>query len=315
MKRGDFMYIGIDIGGMSIKAGIVDGSGKLLCKYSVPTPSDGNDAFCAALGEAVDGALRNWGGNDKIEAIGIGAPGMVDRENCVLVHGCNIKYENVPVGTYLKNRYNAPVLAENDANCAAVGEYYAAQNVQDFVFITLGTGVGGGVIINGKLFTGANGAGTELGHIVTHAGGRKCGCGRLGCWEAYASTSGLITLTKENREKIKSISPDEEITGKTAFDKARGGDGAAKAVCDEWINEIAIGLTDVVNIFQPDEVVIGGAVSKEGDTIMKPLRDYVYKNEYTASNAGIKKTKILVSRLGGDAGIIGAALLWKNKNE
>lgn len=309
------MYIGIDVGGMSIKAGLVDHSGRLLCKYSVPTPKGGNDEFCAALRAAVDGACAQADFTGEIDAIGLGAPGIVNREDCRLVYSCNIAYDNAPVGEYLKKIYNAPVLVENDANCAAVGEFYAAPDVRNFVFITLGTGVGGGVIINGKLFIGSNGAGAELGHIVTHAGGIKCGCGRLGCWEAYASTSALIRMTEENRDKITSIAKDEQINGKTVFDKAEAGDAAAAAVRDAWIREVAIGLTDVVNIFQPDEIVVGGAVSGQGEVVMAPVRKYVSENEYTAPNPNMKKAKILTSRLGGDAGIIGAALLWKNKNE
>lgn len=309
------MYIGIDIGGMSIKAGLVEKDGKLICKYSVPTPAGSNEEFCSAVSEAVKGAMKEAGYDGKIDAIGVGAPGIVNREECVLVYSCNIPYDNAPIGDFLKQEFNAPVLVENDANCAAVGEFYAAENARNFVFITLGTGVGGGVIINGKLFTGSNGAGAELGHIVTHSGGRKCGCGRSGCWEAYASTSGLIKLTEENRSKIAAIANGGEITGKTVFDEAEKGDAEAIRVRDEWINEVAIGLTDIVNIFQPDEVVVGGAVANQGEVILKPVREYVYKNEYTSENPEIKKAKIVSSRLGSDAGIIGAALLWKNKNE
>ena len=309
------MYIGIDVGGMSIKAGLVDHGGKLLCKHSVPTPKSGNDEFCAALRSAAAGVIEKADFKGEIDAIGMGAPGIVNREDCRLVYSCNIAYDNAPVGEYLKKIYNAPVLVENDANCAAVGEFYAAPDVRNFVFITLGTGVGGGVIINGKLFIGSNGAGAELGHIVTHAGGVKCGCGRLGCWEAYASTSALVRMTEENRGKIASIGENEVINGKTVFDKAESGDKAAAAVRDAWIKEVAIGLTDVVNIFQPDEIVVGGAVAQQGEVVMAPVREFVFKNEYTAPNPDIKKTKILTSRLGNDAGIIGAALLWKNKNE
>ncbi len=309
------MYIGIDVGGMSIKAGLVDEKGKLICKHSVKTPLDGNDAFCEAMAEAVRGVIKKADYKGEIIAIGIGAPGVVDREKGFLVYSCNIPYQNAPVGKYLTKEFDVPVLVENDANSAALGEFYAAEDARNFIFITLGTGVGGGIVIDGKLYTGSNGVGGELGHIVTHAGGRKCGCGRLGCWEAYASTSGLIKLTEENRDKIASIGKDEIITGKTVFDAAEKGDKEAIRVRDEWVKEVAIGLADVVNIFQPDEVVVGGAVSNQGEVILGPVREFVYKEEYTSTQPNVKKAKIINSRIGDDAGIIGAALLWKNKNE
>ena len=308
------MYIGIDVGGMSIKAGIVNDEGKLLLKRSVPTPLETNEAFCEAMYSAVKNVIDEYGEEFKIDAVGIGAPGVVDRKNGLLVHSSNIPYKNAPVAEYLKQKLgDIPVFVENDANCAAVGEYYAANGAENVVFVTLGTGVGGGIIINGKLFTGSNGAGGEIGHIVTHAGGRKCNCGRYGCWEAYASTSGLIRLTEENRGRIEAVKNGEKISGRTAFDEARKGDAAAIEVRDQWIEEIAIGITDIINIFQPDEVVIGGAIIKEGDVIMEPVRKYVYDNEYTTSSERIRHSAIIPSRLGEDAGIIGAALLYKNQ--
>ena len=204
------------------------------------------------------------------------------------------------------------MIAENNANCAAVGEYYASENAGNIVFITLGTGIGGGIIIDGRLYSGSNGAGAELGHTVTHAGGRKCGCGRCGCWEAYASTSGLIKLAEENRDKL-GLTPGISIDGITIFNESEKGNLEASRIINEWIGEIGIGLTNMVNIFQPDEIIIGGAVRAQGDVIMEPVRKYVYENEYTAPDKNIKKVRIAASRLGGDAGIIGAALLWKNK--
>lgn len=308
------MYIGIDVGGMSIKAGVVTPEGDIIAKYAVPTPLDSNEEFCKAMLESVINAVKESNiTKDEIEAIGIGAPGIVDRENGVLVNSPNIHYINVPVRKYLQENFkNIPVLVENDANSAALGEYYKADNAKNFVFITLGTGVGGGVVIDGKLYTGTNGAAGELGHIVTHLGGRQCGCGRRGCWEAYASVSGLIKTTEEHRAEIKGILPEEKISGRTVFELAKKGDKDAEHVRDIWIEEVAVGLSDMVNIFQPDELVIGGAISKEGDTIINPVRRYVEKNCFYVE--GMKRPEILASRIGGDAGIIGAALLWKNKN-
>lgn len=308
------MYIGIDVGGMSIKAGVVTPQGDIVAKYAVPTPLDSNEKFCEAMLESVLQAIKEAKiTKDEVEAIGIGAPGIVDRENGVLVSSSNIRYINAPVRKYLQDNFkDVPVLVENDANSAALGEYYKADSANNFVFITLGTGVGGGIVIGGKLFTGSNGAAGELGHIVTHPEGRMCGCGRCGCWETYASVTGLIKTTEEHRNEIKGISPSDKITGRTVFELAKKGDKDAERVRDMWIEEVALGLTDMINIFQPDELVIGGAISKEGEVILKPVREYVKKNSFYAE--GMKRPRIIASRIGGDAGIIGAALLWKNQN-
>jgi len=306
------MYIGIDIGGMSIKAGVVNHKGDIIAKCAVPTPLNDNEAFLSAMLESVKGAIKEAGITEKdVEAIGIGNPGIVEREKGVLLEANNVGFHDIPARDFLqKHIAPIPVLVENDANCAALGEYYKAENSKDFVFITLGTGVGGGIIINGKLFTGFNGAAGELGHIVTHFDGRACSCGRKGCWETYASVTGLIETTEEHRHEIKGISPDEKISGRTVFDLARKGDKDAERVRDMWIEEVAIGIVDMVNIFQPDSIIIGGAISKEGDTLLLPIIDYVNKNAFCSER--LTKPRIEISRIGGDAGIIGAALLYKN---
>lgn len=308
------MYLGIDIGGMSIKAGVVDESGKILAKHCIATPLDGCDSFCAALLASIQTAINLAKiQTTDVEAIGIGYPGMVDRENGILISAANIPGKNIPVRKFLSDIFpSATVLVDNDANCAALGEYYQSENPGDFVFVTLGTGVGGGIILNGKLYIGSNGIAGEFGHIVTHHNGKKCACGRSGCWEMYASVTALKKLTAENSSNIKSISPDEEITGKTVFDCARNGDKEALRVRDEWIEEISVGIADIVNIFQPQEIVIGGAISKEGDVLIGPIRDYVEK--YCFCSSPFQRPHIVASRIGGDAGIIGAAFLYKNIN-
>lgn len=306
------MYIGIDIGGMSIKAGVVNEKGDILAKYAVPTPKNDNQAFLNAMLESITKAIEEAGvQKNDIEAVGIGNPGVVDRDKGILLEATNIGFSDIPAREFLQAQLgNIPVLVENDANCAALGEYYKAESSNNFIFITLGTGVGGGIIINGKLYLGTNGAAGELGHIVTHTNGRQCGCGRKGCWETYASVTGLIETTKEHRDEIKTLSPDEEISGRTVFDLARKGDKDAERIRDMWIEEVAIGIVDMVNIFQPDQIIIGGAISKEGDTILLPIIDYVNKNAFCTER--LTKPKIEISKIGGDAGIIGAALLYKN---
>lgn len=309
------MYIGIDIGGMSIKAGAVAGDGKILEKYAVKTPFDDKDALCEAILESVRGLLKKLPGGEMPEGIGIGAPGVCDRENGILVYANNIKYDNANIREYLNRHFDVPVLIENDANCAALGEYYASGSADNFVFITLGTGVGGGIVINRSLYLGTNGAGAELGHHVTHADGRLCNCGRRGCWEAYASVSALIELTRAHSAEI-GLLEQTEIDGRTAFDLARAGNAAAQKVRDMWIGEVAAGVVNMINIFQPDEIVIGGAISNEGDTLLNPIREAAERDGYAEGQESIQpKTQINISRLKSDGGIIGAAFLQRNAQQ
>ncbi|MBQ6847191.1 MAG: ROK family protein, partial [Oscillospiraceae bacterium] len=298
--------------GMSIKAGVVNENGDILAKYAVPTPKNDNEAFLSAMLEGINKAIEEAGiQKTEIKAIGIGNPGVVDRDRGILLEATNIGFSDISAREFLQKEFgDIPVLVENDANCAALGEFYKAESTKNFIFITLGTGVGGGIIINGRLYLGTNGAAGELGHIVTHTNGRQCGCGRKGCWETYASVTGLIETTKEHRDEIKTLSPDEEISGRTVFELARKGDKDAERIRDMWIEEIAIGVVDMVNIFQPDQIIIGGAISKEGDTILLPIIDYVNKNAFCSER--LTKPKIEISKIGGDAGIIGAALIYKN---
>ena len=305
------MYIGVDIGGMSIKTGVVTEDGKILAKCTVPTPCNDEDAFCDAMLESIKKAMAeaNITASD-IMAIGVGSPSAVDRERGVLLEAENIGYKHIDARGFLqKNLGEIPVFVDNDANCAALGEYHNSKKSPYFIFITLGTGIGGGVILDGKLFLGANGAAGELGHLVTHAGGRECNCGRHGCWEKYGSMTGLILTATERRDEMKSIGKDDKITGKLIFDLAEKGDEGAKKIVSDWIEEVAIGVVDIINIFQPDEIVIGGAVSAQGDVILLPLVDYAKKHAFCADTIGIPE--ISMSRIGGDAGIIGAAFLGK----
>ncbi len=306
-------FAGIDIGGMSIKAGIVDSaSSAIIAKHSVKTPKEGGDIFCAACLEALFEAIKASGiPKDKIESVGIGAPGISDRENGVLLYVGTINYGGARIKEYIQARLNVPVYIENDANAAAIGEYLARKDkkMTSFVFLTIGTGIGGGIIIGDKLYTGANSAGAELGHIVTHKGGRICDCGRSGCFEAYASMTALIKNAEECAEKTGI--PADKISGRTIFEAADAKKNAtAQRFVDEWTEEIAEGVADIINIFQPDEIAIGGAVSAQGERLLAPIRKIAYEKDFTR-NLDIPHTKISAATLAGDAGIIGAALLGK----
>lgn len=311
-------YIGIDLGGTNIAAGIVDGNGKILKKASVPTPvGSPYTKVVADMVELSKNLVSECGLKlADIDSVGIGCPGSIDFKNGVVAYSNNLGFHDAPMGAEFKKHWEIPVVLENDANAAAYGEYIVnGNNAEVFVAVTLGTGVGGGVIINGNIFKGANGAGTELGHAALVHNGEPCTCGKNGCWEAYASATALIRQTKEaikNNPQSLMVKLAEErgkVTGRTAFDAARQGDAAGREVVDKYIEYVADGLVSVVNIFQPEKVVIGGGISNEGEYLLKPVREYVRKYDY---NKVFKAVEIDAATLFNDAGIIGAAFAAKN---
>lgn len=315
------MYrLGIDLGGTNIVAGVVDENynivAKVSCKTAVPRPeSDICDSMASVAKKAVEKAKVTF---EDIESIGIGVPGAVNPKTGVIEYSANLFFHNWEVVKMMEERLNKKVVIENDANAAALGEYLAgsAKGTKNAVAITLGTGVGGGIIINGKIYSGSNFAGAELGHMVIVKGGKECACGRNGCWETYASATGLINLTKEKilTEKpefsymLKKCDGDiTNVSGRTAFDAMRDGDPLARQVVDEYISYLATGIVNIINIFQPDVLCIGGGISNEGDNLLVPLRGIVEHERYTKHND--KQTVICKCALGNDAGIIGAAYL------
>lgn len=253
-----------------------------------------------------------------IKAIGIGSPGTIDNSRGMVVYSNNIKMNNAPIAAELQKYINLPMNVENDANAAAYGEYIVyGEGVESFVFVTLGTGVGGGVIIDGKIYRGFNGAGAELGHASIVIDGKKCTCGKRGCLEMYASVTALIEQTREaaaaHPESLmnKWIASNGKVSGRTAFECAKAGDETAIAVKTQYIRYVAEGISNFVNIFQPRTLVIGGGISKEGDELLIPIREFVYANDY---NKYMPKTEIKIARLLNGAGIVGAAMAAKNKN-
>ncbi|MBQ1412835.1 MAG: ROK family glucokinase [Clostridia bacterium] len=318
------MYnLGIDLGGMSVKVGVVDENNAIIGKAAVPTNSPGQpprpaDDIMDDIATACHLAVENAGVSfDDVANIGLGCPGSVNSETGMLEFSGNLGMQNYPVSAKLEERLSRKVFVENDANVAAFGESIAgaAKGARNAVCVTLGTGVGGGIIIDGKIYSGSNYAGGELGHMVIVANGRPCTCGRNGCWEAYASATALIHQTQvkmldcPNSEMWKIADGDlRNVNGRTAFDAYRAGDKAGAEVVDTYISYIACGLTNVINIFQPDIICIGGGISKEGDTLTAPLMSYVNAERFGKNLA--KQTEIVVAQLGNDAGIIGAANLF-----
>lgn len=312
-------YIGIDLGGTNIKAGVVNENYEIIAKASTKTlcPRPAKEIADDMAKVSIE-ACKNAGISvDDVEWIGIGTPGIADNINGTIPYSNNLGFKDVPIRKYIREHIDKPVYVANDANAAAYGEFVAgaAKGACDAVCITLGTGVGAGVIIDGKIFTGRNLAGTEIGHMVIETDGPQCTCGRKGCFEVFSSATGLINMTKqaiaENPGSVlaKYEKDDGKISARHAFMAMREGDSAGKAVVDKYIKYLAAGITNVINIFQPDILCIGGGVCNEGDPLMKPMVELVKKEVYTRMLD--KNTEITVAKLGNDAGIIGAAFLGK----
>ena len=311
-------YAGIDLGGTNIAAGLVTEDGKIIGSMSVPTHAERDfREIVKDMAELVKKLSEKANiPVSEIKAVGIGCPGSVDSERGVCEYANNINMVHADVAGEFKKTLDIPVYLENDANAAALGEYEInAKGSGSFVFVTLGTGVGGGVIINGEIFRGFNGVGAELGHIVINIDGEQCTCGRKGCWEAYASVTALIRQTKAamaaHPESLMCEIAEKEgrISGMTSFLAAKAGDKYAQEVVDQYFVYIAEGIANLVNIFQPEKLVIGGSISKEGDYLLKPVAEFVEKNDY---NRYMPKAEIKIATLRGDAGIIGAAIAARN---
>lgn len=317
-------HIGVDVGGTNIAAGIIDDNGKLIICSSTKTGR--HRPFAEIMGDmlALCDEIISRARIDaaQITTIGIGTPGNVDMHANRVVFGNNIpSFTGADFDVAVKEHYpHMKLYLDNDANVAALAEAEcgAAKGKKNVLMVTLGTGVGGGIIIDGKICRGFNGAGGEIGHIVIEKNGLLCNCGRQGCWEQYASVTALVRETEEELRKYphssihKIIDGDiSRISGLTSFNAMRKGDACGKAIVEKYIEYIGIGLVDMVNVLQPEIVVIGGGISKEGDYIIKPLREYVKKHVYTSSIPDFPQAEIVAAKMGNDAGIIGAALLYK----
>ncbi len=313
-------YIGIDLGGTNIKAGVVNENYEIISKATtktmLPRPAE---EICADMAKVSLEAMEQAGLKlENIESIGIGTPGTANSETGIIEYSNNLGFLNLPVVELMQKYINKPFYVENDANAAAYGEFIAgaAKGANDAVCITLGTGVGGGIIINGKIYSGFNFAGAEIGHTVIDPNGPECTCGRKGCFEVFSSATGLVRMTKDAMLEDKASvmwqmnEEDGKVSARTAFNAMRAGDRAGKAVVDKYIRYLACGITNTINIFQPDILCIGGGVCNEGDPLLLPLKELVAKEIYTKNSA--KNTEIVIAKLGNDAGIIGAAFLGQD---
>ena len=316
-------YVGVDIGGTNLKAGLVDENGVLLATQKMKVASIADDDGLAWTVASLVQELAhtvNISVSD-VASVGVGVPGTVEIRSGSINYTCNLPLRNVPLRKLFHRYLSIPLYIENDANCAALAEFLvgAGRDSKRFVTITLGTGVGAGIVPNGKIYHGANGMAGEVGHMVIQRGGLPCPCGRHGCWEQYASATALKRMTAaalaaHPHSILAQVVAENEgrVSGQSAFIAARRGDPVGQQVCDEYVDYLACGVVNVVNIFQPDTLAIGGGVSNEAEEqLLLPVQQRVARESIPCGRD--RRTRIVKAELGNRAGIIGAALLGKNK--
>ncbi len=314
--------LGIDLGGTNIAIGIVDENYHIIHKDSVPTEAQRTpEAIVEDIAELCLRVLKDAQLSiSDLGGIGIAAPGTVNSRTGYVEYANNLPFHHFPIVDLLREKLGeVPIFIENDANAAAWGEAIAgaAKDTANSVMITLGTGVGGGIVIDHKLYSGHFGGGAELGHMVIAEGGEPCTCGRSGCFEAYSSATALIRMTQEKLKECAEsgrptvmtdlVAKKGRVNGRTAFDGMRASDEAAKEVVDTYLRYLACGITNLLNIFQPEVLSIGGGISGEGQSLLDALEPLVNKQVYGGNITG--KTKLCIAKLGNDAGIVGAAVL------
>ncbi len=313
------LSIGIDVGGTKIAAGVVDDTGTIGARAHRDTPADSADRIveeiCAAASELI--------ASHDVEAVGIGAAGYVSADRGTVLFAPNLAWRDEPLGKRVADGLGLPVVVENDANAAAWAEFVhgAARDVDDMVCVTVGTGIGGGIVIAGELLRGAHGVAAEIGHLRVEPGGHRCGCGARGCWEQYASGSALV---REGRAMAESgalaamqmlsmcgVSDPAKLTGPMITGAAAAGDAFARELLDDlgrWLGE---GLASVATLFDPSLIVVGGGVSAAGDLILEPARKAFDRT--LPARANRPHPDFAIARLGNDAGIIGAADLARHR--
>ena len=311
------MYIGIDIGGTNLVAGLTNGKGQIIDKLSRPVDKEWSaEEVCRQIALLAKQAAEIGGfGPEKITAVGVGLPGVVDNASGMVFQTPNMPFSHTPFRKLFQEVWNVPVYLGNDANCAAIGEYWAgsAKGCDPVVVITLGTGIGGGLVVGGKLYTGFANSGMEVGHMCIHPNGVLCKCGHRGCWEQYGSATALIRITQEEMERNPKSALWEyaegdrfKVSGRTAFQAARVEDESAKKVLYRYLQGLSLGLINIVNILQPEIICLGGGISNaEDDLLLDPLRELVKAGCFDR----ITPPRLEKASLGNDAGVIGAAML------
>lgn len=323
-EKKEKVILGIDLGGTGIKIGVLDQAYNILAQTSIPTNAKRPyKEIIADMGNAAVALLVENGYDIKdCLGAGVGSPGTIDSGDGTVLYSNNIRWDNVPLAKELYRYLWVPVFVNNDANCAALGEVRkgAARGCKNAAFLTLGTGVGGGIVIDGKIFEGGHPGGVELGHIRIASEGRRCTCGRYDCLEAYASATALIQDAKEMARKQpgsmlwEMCGQDlDKMNAKIPFDAAWAGDMASRTLIEKYIGYLADGITDIANIFRPDLIVLGGGICAQGEKLTEPLNQYLKKNCFGADVSYVPQ--VVTARNGNDAGIIGAACLVQTVNQ
>lgn len=310
-------YIGIDVGGTFVKAGIVDENGNIVADGKIASECDkGGNKLAENAATLVMRLLEKSGiSKDQIVGAGMGFPGFIDSKNGIVVYSNNVRLSDFPVVEIMQAKLGLKVKVANDANVAALGEkmFGAGKEYNDMVMITLGTGVGAGIIIDGKLFEGNRSAGAEIGHMLLVHGGEQCTCGRKGCFEAYSSATALIRDTRRAMQNHKDslmweLGSIDNVTGKTPFDYAKKDKYAAEVV-NNYIEMLGSALTDIANIFRPEAIIIGGGVCAQGDNLIIPLKQKI-QSELFGADFGSPEVVLRIAELGNKAGLLGAAALF-----
>lgn len=312
----DKIAVGIDLGGTAVKIGLVDASYEVLAQTSIPTNAERPyEQVIADMGKTAVALLEENGyAVADCLGVGVGSPGIIDSESGIVLYSNNIQWDHVPLAEEMKRYLPVPVFVQNDANCATLGEVLkgAGTGYQNAVFLTLGTGVGGGIVLDGKIFEGGHTGGAELGHIRCGSERRRCTCGRYDCLEAYASATALI----DDAKKMARQHPDsmlwelcghdlEAMNAKIPFDAAKAGDSCGKTLVENYIGYLADGITDLANIFRPDVIVLGGGVCAQREKLTEPLNQHLKENCF--GNTVTYIPKVVIAENGNHAGLIGAA--------
>ncbi|MCI7704713.1 MAG: ROK family protein [Clostridiales bacterium] len=312
-------YIGLDVGGTTFKAGVVTEDGRIVHKDAMPTgierPYQEIIADMAALCKkvAADAGIEM----SEIKSIGVGVPGLFDNKTGMIPFCTNLGWHDIPFVAEMKKHLDTPVYGDNDATVAGLAESVAgvSAGIKDSVFLTLGTGVGGGIIIDGKPYSGAHGCGSEIGHMMIKMGGELCTCGNYGCFERYASATAIIREARKavaehpESSMLAACGGDpEKLNAKIVIDAAKAGDEAAKAVFGGYVQALAVGIINIINMLDPEVIVLGGGVSAAGEFLLNAVREAVKPMVFFKT---MPYARIELAQLGNDAGIIGAAMLGK----
>ena len=314
------MYIGVDIGGTNLTAGLVSRGGDILFQKSCPTlPLRGWDAVIQDITNLIRDVSDHVQDGEEITGIGIGVPGVADKKTGNVINCVNLGWANVPLGKTLEREFNKPVYIDNDASVAALAEFEngALKGTQNSILVTLGTGIGGGFIINGKLYGGTNNIGSEIGHMVIGEGFYNCNCGKNGCFETFSSATALIKYTRKLMEETNENTAIRECIGhnydkldaKTIFNCAKAGDKLALSSVNRFVDYLIIGITNLINLLDPEIIALGGGVSKAGDYLLELINNRIHEKILFKD---MPYSKIVIAEHGNDAGIIGSAMLCKH---